>query len=246
MDQIKIGKFIAETRKKQGLTQKKLADSLGISDKTVSKWECGKGMPDYALMLPLCNTLEITVNELLSGETLSCTDYNIKAEENFITLIQESAETQKKNRRNNIQNMLCAIPLILFLFIMLKSYLNLKGIWINLVNVPSLTIVLGIIMLELLFTKSIVPFFKAFLIVLKKQETEKEEVNRSLQAIRLAYSATKISGIFCAVISFVAVLTDLTLSEMGPKLALACLSVFNSIIILLLLLPFKNKLESML
>ncbi len=67
MDQIKVGKFIAETRKSQGLTQRQLADVLSISDKTVSKWECGKGLPEVSLMLPLCGALNITVNDLLSG-----------------------------------------------------------------------------------------------------------------------------------------------------------------------------------
>ena len=57
MNQIKTGKFIAETRKAQGLTQKQLADILEISDKTVSKWECGKGLPEVSLMLPLCLSL---------------------------------------------------------------------------------------------------------------------------------------------------------------------------------------------
>ena len=63
MDQIKIGKFIAETRKEQGLTQVDLAERLGISNKTISKWECGNGMPDYAVMESLCNILKINVNE---------------------------------------------------------------------------------------------------------------------------------------------------------------------------------------
>lgn len=246
MDQVKIGKFIAETRKKQGLTQKKLADSLGISDKTVSKWECGKGMPDYALMLPLCNTLEITVNELLSGKTLSSEDYHTKAEENFITLIQESSETQKKNRRNNIKSILCAIPFLFLLFIIFQFYFNIKGIWVHFMSFPPLAIVFGIVMLELLLTRSVVPFLKAFWIVIRKQEAEREEVMRSLLAVRLAYGATIISGALCTVISFVSVLSDWTFTEIGPKLSLAILSIFDSIVILLLLLPFKNKLESML
>ena len=54
MDQIKIGKFIADTRKEKNMTQKQLADALSISDKTISKWECGKGLPEASLMLPLC------------------------------------------------------------------------------------------------------------------------------------------------------------------------------------------------
>ena len=68
MDQSKIGQFIARTRKSKNLTQRQLADLLSISDKTVSKWETGKGLPDVSLMLPLCRALDLTVNDLLTGE----------------------------------------------------------------------------------------------------------------------------------------------------------------------------------
>ena len=68
MNQIKIGKFIAECRKKQGYLQKDIAAKLGISEKTISKWECGNGLPEVIYMEPLCQLLGITVNELLAGE----------------------------------------------------------------------------------------------------------------------------------------------------------------------------------
>lgn len=96
MDQIKTGKFIADCRKSKNLTQRELADRLLISDKTVSKWECGKGMPELSLMLPLCDALDITVNELLSGERLSDRRYKEKAEENMMDLIKEKQENKKK------------------------------------------------------------------------------------------------------------------------------------------------------
>ncbi|MBQ8600340.1 MAG: helix-turn-helix domain-containing protein [Clostridia bacterium] len=96
MDQIRIGKFIAEMRKEKGLTQRQLADILLISDKTVSKWECGKGLPEVSLMLPLCETLGINVNELLSGEQLSAVEYQEKAEDNIMRLINEREENKKK------------------------------------------------------------------------------------------------------------------------------------------------------
>ena len=96
MDQIKIGKFIAEERKKKGYTQKKLAEILEISDKTISKWERGNGFPEVSLLLPLCNELEITVNELLSGERLQEVDYKKKAEENMVNLVKEAQESKKK------------------------------------------------------------------------------------------------------------------------------------------------------
>ena len=96
MDQIKIGKFISAMRKEQGLTQRQLADKLLISDKTVSKWECGKGMPEVSLMLPLCDALGINLNELFSGEKLTDADYKKKAEENIMNLVKEKSESKKK------------------------------------------------------------------------------------------------------------------------------------------------------
>ncbi|MCI2113226.1 MAG: helix-turn-helix domain-containing protein [Ruminococcus sp.] len=96
MDQIKIGKFIAEIRKEQNFTQRQLADILSISDKTVSKWECGKGLPEVSLMIPLCDALQITVNDLLTGERVSEVDYQKKAEENMMNLIKENEENKKR------------------------------------------------------------------------------------------------------------------------------------------------------
>lgn len=96
MDQILIGKFIAQERKRKGYTQKQLSEKLGISDKTVSKWETGNGFPEVSLLLPLCNELDITVNELLSGERVSEEDYRKKAEENMVNLVKEGQENKKK------------------------------------------------------------------------------------------------------------------------------------------------------
>ena len=105
MNQIQIGRFIAASRKARNLTQRQLADKLGISDKTVSKWECGKGLPEVSLMLPLCASLGITVNDLLSGERVSGTNYQKKAEENMMDLMKENEE----NKRWMILSVICAV-----------------------------------------------------------------------------------------------------------------------------------------
>lgn len=96
MDQIKIGRFISEIRKNKKLTQKDLADKLMLSDKTISKWECGKGLPDTSLMIPLCDILEISVNELLTGEIIKSEEYNKKAEENLVNILREKEEGKKR------------------------------------------------------------------------------------------------------------------------------------------------------
>ena len=96
MDQVKIGQFIKAIRKEKNLTQREVAEELSISEKTVSKWETGNGLPEVSLMLPLCELLEISVNELLSGERLDDKRYFEKAEQNIMSLMKEKAESKKK------------------------------------------------------------------------------------------------------------------------------------------------------
>lgn len=96
MNQIKIGVFIAKCRKDKKLTQAQLAEKLGITDRAVSKWETGKGMPDSSIMLELCEILEISVNELLSGEMIEMKDYDKKAEENLLNMAKREEKQNKK------------------------------------------------------------------------------------------------------------------------------------------------------
>ena len=96
MDQIKIGRFIADRRKAQGLTQAALAEKLNITDRAVSKWETGKSMPDSSIMLELCGLLQIDVNELLSGEKLNMEDYKKMAEENLMQLRRQEEAANRK------------------------------------------------------------------------------------------------------------------------------------------------------
>ena len=96
MNQIKIGNFIAEVRKQQNMTQRELAEKIGVSDKTISKWETGKSMPELGYLQQLCETLQINVNELLSGERLSGDDYPRKAEERCAVRIFEIIDMVKK------------------------------------------------------------------------------------------------------------------------------------------------------
>ena len=96
MDQIKIGKFIAECRKKEGLTQMQLAEMLGITDRAVSKWENGRSLPDSSIMLLLCDILKITVNDLLCGEVVIMDNYNKQLENNLIKIIKEKEEADKR------------------------------------------------------------------------------------------------------------------------------------------------------
>ena len=95
MDQIKIGKFIAECRKKNNLTQMQLAEKLNITDRAISKWENGKGMPDSSIMLDLCNELKINVNDLLCGEMINMENKNEKHEQLLLDMAKEAEEKNK-------------------------------------------------------------------------------------------------------------------------------------------------------
>ena len=96
MEQAKIGKFIANKRKEQGLTQLQLAEKLGITDRAVSKWETGKSLPDASLMPELCKLLKITINDLLCGEVVSVENYNEKAEKALLEMVKKEEMQNKK------------------------------------------------------------------------------------------------------------------------------------------------------
>ena len=88
MNQEKIGKFIQELRKEKDLTQQSLAEKLGVTDRSISNWENGKCMPDLSLFKPLCEILDISINELMSGEKIT-ENYQNKLEENIINVIDD-------------------------------------------------------------------------------------------------------------------------------------------------------------
>ena len=113
MNQDKIGKFILMLRKKNNMTQQELADKIGVTDRAISKWENGRGMPDLSLMKPLCDELGITINELISGEVLDKKEYRDKVDENIINTINYS--NRKIKSLKTIFRSIFVILLIIFL-----------------------------------------------------------------------------------------------------------------------------------
>lgn len=99
MDLVKIGAYIASKRKALGLTQKQVAEQLGMSDKSVSKWERGICLPDVSVYLELCEILGITINEFLAGEDIPREDIPAKSEDNLIQVTQDSQHRQRKLKR---------------------------------------------------------------------------------------------------------------------------------------------------
>ena len=128
MNQIKIGRFIAECRKKANLTQMQLAEKLGITDKAISKWERGMAMPDTSIMLELCDILSISVNELISGEKIDMENNNRKNEQ---LLLDMAKELEKKNK--TIWSSMWAIMIVsmtaLIASIFIAAFLIPEGVW---------------------------------------------------------------------------------------------------------------------
>jgi transcriptional regulator with XRE-family HTH domain/predicted RNA-binding Zn-ribbon protein involved in translation (DUF1610 family) len=130
MDQLKIGKFIAERRKNKNLTQSQLAEKLSITDKAVSKWERGLAMPDSSIMLELCNLLGISVNELLNGEIVQMENYNEKMESKLLEMVKE-----KEQRDKHLLTLEWVIGilsvLILLIPVIIGAYLPIAQDWVR-------------------------------------------------------------------------------------------------------------------
>ena len=131
MDQIKIGKFIAECRKKAGLTQMQLAERLAITDRAVSKWETGRTMPDSSIMLELCDVLKISVNDLLCGEIVGMDNYDKKLEEKLVKIIKEKEQSDKRLLSLEIFIGLM-VSIIFFSLILVASFVQMED-WLRIV-----------------------------------------------------------------------------------------------------------------
>ncbi len=139
MNQLKIGKFIAEQRKQQNLTQMQLAEKLGITDRAVSKWENGKALPDASLMLQLCDILHITVNDLLSGEKMNMENNNQKNEQLLLDMAKE-IESKNKVIWTTMWVIMTVSIVALLAGLFLTSVYVPEGVW-QLVAILSLCVV---------------------------------------------------------------------------------------------------------
>ncbi len=127
MDQIKIGRFIAQCRKEKSLTQMQLAEALNITDRAVSKWETGRAMPDSSIMLQLCEILEISVNDLLCGERVTMDNYNKELENNLLEMVKQKQEADKRLlRMETLAGIMASVPfavgIVIGLFVPMEEW----------------------------------------------------------------------------------------------------------------------------
>ena len=138
MDQIKIGKFIAERRKGLSLTQAELANRLSITDRAVSKWDNGKSMPDSSIMLGLCEVLGITVNVLLCREVVTMENYNKEMENKLLEMVKEK---EQKDRQLLTLEIVVGVLLVAIMLAMciVASYVQMED-WLRI-----LLIIIGVV-----------------------------------------------------------------------------------------------------
>ena len=131
MDRVKIGKFIAQCRKKENLTQLQLAEKLNITDRAVSKWETGKALPDSSIMLALCGILKISVNDLLCGEVVTMDNYNKEIENNLLEMVKQKEQADKRLLALEIF-IGVVVSLVLFAVVFVASFVQMAD-WLRIV-----------------------------------------------------------------------------------------------------------------
>lgn len=245
MDSKKIGTFIANKRKEKQMTQKQLGEALNCSDKLISKWECGNGLPDVSMMLSLCELLEINVNELLSGEHLTPDSYLGKAEENMMNLIKTN-ENQKKLM---MKGLFSGVVLILgFVMILALCFLLTANPMSPLIYLDSIGIleVLVILILSLWYAGRLKDFKNAFVFMFFEAENP-QTLQNAIAAVALAEKTLIVGGTFISIFCVIYVLNETqtigNATAFHANMAVSLLTLFYGILGVMVLAPIKGRLE---
>ena len=238
---------IAARRKSAGMTQAGLAEMLGYSDKTISKWETGRGIPDTAIMNELCQVLGISINELLSGEKLSVDNYNGKAEENMVNLLKDTEQQKEKQKWsvvNIVLNLLWVLLLIFMIFILGMG--QPKIYWF--IDTPSLILNLGFLILGLGISGQMKYFWKGVKAAYSKSTLnieQKAELEKAEYALGFGIKFGLMIGILNALISFVTIMAKLNDPvALGPNLAVMTLTVLYGIAFSMVLMVMKARVHN--
>lgn len=214
-----IGHFIQELRKAKNITQRELADIIGVSDKTISKWENGNSLPDTSLLMALCSALDISVNELLSCKKLMKEEYSSKAEVNMIKLLHEKEISDKRNMASMIVGIIVAIISLIFVYV-INVGVDLRMMEFF-VDMPSL--IGDVLICTAIVLLSGAKEYKDVLIVLK----------------RTIIPAGTLMFLFSAIIVLVKMVS---FEQYGPNLAIAMISLLYAVLGYLILIPLiKTK-----
>ena len=253
LDQKKMGEFISEMRRNKGITQREMAEALDISDKTVSKWETGRGIPDVSIMLALCAYLEISVNELLAGQRLSKESYTQKAEEHIMELMKTTEKNARTQKWSMIGGGAGFVMLLLFYWAMYQNIVEMEGVltpmaWF--IDFPALFGVLGTTCLVLGCGGVLGDLFGGIRLCVKKGRmrdgnmADTASLKRAESAVHYTCRTVLLSGVFGMFFSIPVIVHGLAdPSKLGPSLAVAVLTMFYGCLFALFLLPVSMRLH---
>lgn len=242
LDQEKTGKYIAEKRKQLGMTQKQLAEQVGITDKAVSKWERGKSIPDSAVMEELCEVLHISMNEFFSGEDIQEENYSDKAEENIRVLIEQS-DVQKKRSRIVIISLTAGFIGILFGLRASFMYTNERNSIGNFIDFPSFLFLLGIVAVILVLCGIMEDFIKAFAICFWKGQTDGEQIRKSIRAVKTVLVLNLLAGMFVFLGQMIIALSATPEEDVLKMIAILLVGIWYGVFFDLLLMPVLLRLQ---
>lgn len=248
MEQKKIGIFIAQQRKEKQMTQKQLGEVLGISDKTVSKWETGHGLPDISMIMPLCEILNINVNELLSGEHLTQDTYNEKAEENIMNLMKDSEEQKKRN----VKDIVVSIGLIIafvgfFISLQLPSVASIIENFLFFIDAVAFGQIIFLLIFLLYFAGYLKDFGHAFAFLIHKADNH-QKLEDAINAVSIAKNILIVSGVFCSIYSIIHTIyfetnmNNIVLTRLIIDMAISLYPIFYAIIGVIILMIVKGRL----
>lgn len=243
MNQEKIGKFIAEMRKNQNFSQKQLADKIGVSDKTISKWETGVRLPDASLLLELCQVLQIDVNELLAGEKLQTNEHTKTAETNIVNLVEELNEMSDSNEGKKSGTIFGILFTCLGFLSLILSSLGISGLS-SLFDLPIMLYLTGLEFLIIAISGWFHDFRNAFILAFHKDQITEEKRITAMYAIKFAGLLALATGSLISIIGAISAIRHIeNLHSIGPALAQMVLSfLYTSILeIIYLVIYFRLK-----
>lgn len=221
MNQVKVGNYISQKRKELGLTQKQLAELIEVTDKSISKWERGNGLPDVTRLKPLCDALKVSMNELVAGEDISESVLSQKTEENIMSLIKENEKQKTKSQ----------MTYYVFGGILVVVALLLLGISIAGSSVQSVLFYIDIVAMLM------VAVFIGIGVLLSKRETKADTCD--------VVGKMAISGsVFISLFELVMLLANMSdVSTIGPTLSVVILTPLYGVAVYIVASIVKTHIE---
>jgi transcriptional regulator with XRE-family HTH domain len=251
LDQQRTGAFITELRKEKGYTQKQLADEIGVSDKAVSRWETGRGLPDTSVMPQLCESLSISLNELLAGERLTGDAYTGKAEEIMVDLMKKTEDYELEKKRGR-KGLLIGFVLLLafFGFVLVTITAHPLNTIANFIDIPSLLFIVFVLYISLLAGGYVKDFHLAFKTIIGRGKIDADkfdEIVWSMEyALEFAIKAVLMGSFFVTLISLVVIFTRIKdPAVIGVNIAVALLTPIYALFFTLIIHMMKARIHRM-